>query len=51
MPKNRYMDILPFEHTRVKLKSREACEKKDQDFDQYINANYLDVSKMSFYYC
>ena len=35
--KNRYKDILPLEHSRVKLHSE-----SDSEFDAYINANFVD---------
>ncbi|EEY55706.1 receptor-type tyrosine-protein phosphatase, putative [Phytophthora infestans T30-4] len=35
--KNRYLDVLPFEKTRVKLQAASA-----QPGDDYINANYID---------
>ena len=39
MPKNRYDNILPYDHTRVSLSMI-----KFQDGSDYINANFLDVS-------
>ena len=39
MPKNRYNNILPYDHTRVSLSMI-----KFQDGSDYINANFLDVS-------
>jgi protein tyrosine phosphatase len=35
---NRYKDILPYDHSRVKLK-----DARDTD---YINANYVELSKL-----
>lgn len=35
--KNRYKNILPFDHSRVEL--------KDEDGGDYINANYIDLAK------
>ncbi|XP_053396964.1 receptor-type tyrosine-protein phosphatase O-like [Mercenaria mercenaria] len=35
-PKNRYKNILPFDHSRVKLRSSDGMEGSD-----YINANYI----------
>ena len=39
-PLNRYSDILPYAHSRVKLVERGL--KGDPDFNSYINANYID---------
>ena len=42
MIKNRYSDILPYEHTRVKLLARQIPKPGSDIVDQYINANYVD---------
>jgi len=39
--KNRYNEVLPFEHSMVKLK--EVKDKQDR-YGYYINANYINVS-------
>ena len=38
--KNRYSNVLPFDHTRVKLLPIEDIQGSD-----YINANYMPVSR------
>ncbi|XP_078163729.1 protein-tyrosine-phosphatase PTP1-like [Carex rostrata] len=38
--KNRYMDVLPYDNTRVILNA--SCESKDQG-DDFINANFVTV--------
>ena len=42
--KNRYVDILPYNHTRVKLVQRADQEGKGDpaEVQAYINANYVD---------
>ena len=42
--KNRYSDILAFEHSRVKLVQRPQMEGKgdEPDVQAYINANFVD---------
>ena len=40
--KNRYRDILPYEHTRVKLMPRPGKEDQNTDLQAYINANFVD---------
>lgn len=40
MPKNRYKNILPFDHSRVSLDAEQGQEDTD-----YINANFLDGFK------
>ena len=41
--KNRYSDMLPFKHSRVKLAPRSSCSSgRDPDVDAYINANFID---------
>ena len=42
--KNRYIDILPYEHTRVKLVQRPQSEGKGypEEVQAYINANFVD---------
>lgn len=42
MVKNRYIDILVYEHSRITLKPR--GHEKDPEIESYINANYVDVS-------
>jgi len=39
-PKNRWVDILPFDHSRVKL----LPASDDDEGSDYINANYMPVS-------
>lgn len=38
-PKNRFTNILPYEHSRFKLQSTD-----DEEGSDYINANYVSVS-------
>ena len=42
--RNRYSDILPFEHTRPKLSQRPQTEGKGdpEEVQAYINANFVD---------
>ena len=40
--KNRYNNILPYEHSRVKLMDRSDSKKDSSDVERYINANFVD---------
>jgi len=40
--KNRYSDILPFEHSRVVLKHRVEPVSPEKSPEDYINANFVD---------
>ena len=40
--KNRYIDILAFEHSRVRLLPRQSLVGKDEFVSSYINANFVD---------
>lgn len=40
--KNRYRNVVPFDHTRIKLKSTGAEQPIDK-YNDYINANYVEV--------
>jgi hypothetical protein len=42
--KNRYRNVVPFDHTRIKLKSTGAEQPIDK-YNDYINANYVEVLK------
>lgn len=42
-PKNRFVNVLPFDHTRVILSSVEGV-----DFSDYINANHISVIRFAF---
>ena len=44
-PKNRFANILPFDHTRVKLLSTD-----DEEGSDYINANWTQVNTYIVYY-
>jgi protein tyrosine phosphatase len=47
MSKNRYCDILTFNHSRIVLAPRhggKAAQDFDTELDSYINANFIDVS-------
>lgn len=45
--KNRYNNIWPYEHSRVRLVSSPSCAAKRELGDDYFNANYMDYSKLS----
>jgi receptor-type tyrosine-protein phosphatase A len=40
--KNRYNDILPFNHSRVHLVPRASMASGDTEVNAYINANFVD---------
>ncbi|SGZ47828.1 CIC11C00000000877 [Sungouiella intermedia] len=44
--KNRYKNIWPYEHSRVRLISSPSCAPKKSS-DDYFNANYIDFDKLS----
>lgn len=45
--KNRYNNIWPYEHSRVRLVSSPSCTPKKEVGDDYFNANYIDFPKLS----
>lgn len=49
--KNRYNNIWPYEHSRVKLIASPSVankkSKSDEEFDDYFNANYIHFSELS----
>lgn len=45
--KNRYNNIWPYEHSRVKLLVSPHARQKSDDYDDYFNANYIECSKVS----
>lgn len=45
--KNRYNNIWPYEHSRVRLISSPSCANKKEQGDDYFNANYIHYDKLS----
>lgn len=45
--KNRYNNIWPYEHSRVKLISSPSCANKSETSDDYFNANYIACDQIS----
>lgn len=45
--KNRYKNIWPYEHSRVRLMTSPSCSVKKEASDDYFNANYIAFSKLS----
>lgn len=45
--KNRYNNIWPYEHSRVRLISSPSCCHKNEANDDYFNANYISYKKLS----
>ncbi|GEQ67026.1 hypothetical protein JCM33374_g689 [Metschnikowia sp. JCM 33374] len=45
--KNRYNNIWPYEHSRVRLISSPSCTHRKDNNDDYFNANYISYKKLS----
>jgi netrin-G3 ligand len=41
-PKNRYANVVAYDHSRVELEPEEGDEEEEEEGADYINANYID---------